>query len=295
MKPEVLHSLNEMVDQYVSEQKLNALLQSYIANKAQERGVWSNLTITIHHMLGGSSPHIHRLAAITELIILASDIVDDLQDQDHLDKPWMTDQPADTLNAVVTMIIVFFGQLSQLVDGNHRAALNEVSRILVRSLIGQQKDLSNSVQSVDEYLLMVQEKSGSLIRLAFYMGYADLECSEETITQLNDLADCAGLIHQIINDKNDFMMLNVKSDFSLKKRNLPLLYLMLTESEYVMDEIMSMDSADALAYIRDSGCVEYCDVVKSLCLEKAKEVYMELQALSPWKEQFKMLLLGSFT
>jgi competence protein ComQ len=295
MKQEVLHSLNEMVDQYVSEQKLNALLQSYIAHKAQGRGVWSNLTITIHHMLGGSSPHIHRLAAITELIILASDIVDDLQDQDLLDKPWMADPPADTLNAVVTMIMIFFGQLSQLVDANQQATVNEVSRILVRSLSGQQKDISNSVQNVDEYLLMVQEKSGSLIRLAFYMGYADLECSEETITQLNDLADCAGLIHQITNDKNDFMMLNVKSDFALKKRNLPYLYLMLTENESVIDDIMRLDSADALKYIQDSGCVEYCDVVKTLCLDEAKDIYMELQGLSPWKEQFKVLLLGSFT
>jgi competence protein ComQ len=294
MKLEVLRSLNDIIDQYVDEQKLKALLQSYIANKAEDRGIWSNLTITIHHMLGGSSPHIHRLAAITELIVLASDIVDDLQDQDHLDKPWMADPPADTLNAVVTMIMIFFGQLSQLVGANHQAALHEVSRILVRSLSGQQKDLSNSVQTVDEYLVMVQEKSGSLIRLAFYMGYADLECSEETITQLNDLADCAGLIHQIQNDKNDFMMLNVKSDFSLRKKNLPHLYLMLTENESIMDEIMRMDRADALQYIQDSGCVEYCDVVKTLCLNKAKDIYMELQALSPWKEQFKVLLLGSF-
>lgn len=294
MQQEVLNNIYIMVDQYVYEEQLNTLIKTYIDNKNHDLGVWSDMTLTIHNMLGGTSPNIYQLAATTELIILASDIVDDLQDQDHLNKPWMMDPPAYTLNAVVAMLVTFFAQLSQLLEGNNQAALHEASRILLRSLNGQQKDLSNSTQTVDEYLEMVQEKSGSLMRLACYLGYATLDCSEETINRLNDLADCTGLIHQIENDMRDTLAFDVKSDLVLKKKNLPLLYLSLTESESVIDELLSMDRADAIKLINDSGCVEYCKIVQSLCLTKAQEIYEELQAESPWKEEFWEMMLGSF-
>lgn len=295
MKQEVLHSIYHIVDEYVYEEQLNALFKTYIDNKNLDRAVWSDMTLTIHYMLGGTSPNIYQLAAATELIILASDIIDDLQDQDHLNKPWMVDPPAYTLNAVVAMLVVFFGQLSQLLEGENQAiALHEASQILMRSLNGQQKDLSNSVQNVDEYLVMVQEKSGSLMRLACYLGYVNLDCSEETINRLNDLADCTGLIHQIHNDMNDLLQLDVKSDLSLKKKSLPLLYLVLTDNELIIDELLGMESAEAIKVINDSGCVEYCKIVQSLCLTKAKEIYEELQAESPWKEEYWEMMLGSF-
>src|SRR5690554_5742854 len=100
-----------MIDQYTVDSQLNTLIRAYIDNKSQEQGMWSDMTIMVHHMLGGSSPDIYRVAAVTELVILAADIIDDLQDHDHLDKPWMVDPPAYTLNAVVAMLVVFFGQL----------------------------------------------------------------------------------------------------------------------------------------------------------------------------------------
>src|SRR5690554_763931 len=122
MKQVVLHSLYHIIDQYVYEQELNTLLKKYVDNKNLELGVWSDLTLIIHQMLGGDSPDMYRLAATTELIILASDIIDDLQDQDHMDKPWMVDLPAYTLNAVVAMLVTFFGQLTQLLDGKNQSA-----------------------------------------------------------------------------------------------------------------------------------------------------------------------------
>ncbi len=295
MKQEVLDNIYSFVDQYVYEEQLNTLIRAYIDNKSHERGFWSDLTITVHAMLGGASPDIYRLAAITELIILASDIIDDLQDQDHLDKPWMTEPQAYTLNAVVAMLVVFFGQLSQLLEGKNQAeALHVTSRILMRSLNGQQKDLSNSVQTVDDYLVMVQEKSGSLIRLACYLGYVTLDCNEETVNKLNDLADCTGLIHQIENDMKDLLGLDVKSDLVSKKRTLPLLYLILTDSELMIDELITMGKAEALKIIQDSGCVEYGKIVQSVCFTKAEEIFGGLQAQSPWKEEYWEMMMGSF-
>src|SRR5690554_4930487 len=102
----------DIVNQYVYHDQLNTLVKTYIDNKKQDHGVWSDMTLSIHRMLGGTSPDIHLLAATTEFIILASDIIDDLQDQDHINKPWMRDPQAYTLNAVVAMLVSFFGQLS---------------------------------------------------------------------------------------------------------------------------------------------------------------------------------------
>ena len=279
------------------------MLKSFIDDKEKENRTWSKITICTHKMLGGNSPHIHRLAAVTELVILTLDIMDDLQDQDQGSKPWMQCPQAITLNAVMALFMGVVGELGHLQVKDKM--LVEVSKIISRSINGQQKDVTNAISTVDDYLMMTQEKSGSLFRLACFMGYSSLECTEETIEQIHQLADCIGLIHQIQNDMRDLTRFDAKNDLIGKKRTLPLLYLLSIEDTafsqlkaYYEGEITAdfllEKKEDFLQMIQDSGCMEYARIVQSVCIQKAEEIYENLQAISPWKERFKQMTYQDF-
>ncbi|MGO4273461.1 polyprenyl synthetase family protein, partial [Paenibacillus sp. TAF58] len=204
---------------------------------------------------------------------------------------------------VMALFMGFVGELGHLQVKDKM--LVEVSKIISRSINGQQKDVTKAISTVDDYLMMTQEKSGSLFRLACFMGYSSLDCTEETIEQIHQLADCIGLIHQIQNDMRDLVRFDVKNDLIGKKRTLPVLYLLSIDDEafsslkaYYEGEITAdfllKEKAEFLQMIEDSGCMEYGQVVQSVCIQKAEEIYENLQAISPWKERFKETTYGDF-
>ncbi|MEC0227309.1 polyprenyl synthetase family protein [Paenibacillus alba] len=303
MHQDIQEHLYRMIDDYVYVEELNNLLKSFIADKVQEQSLWAEITLCTHNMLGGEIVDIRRYAAVTELVNLTLDIVDDLQDQDQANKSWMQSPQASTLNAILAMLMGVVGELGQLQV--HGKLLVEITQIIARSINGQHKDIINASVSVDDYLVMTQEKSGSLFRLACFMGYLSLDCPDETIKQLHELADCIGLIHQIQNDMRDLVRYDVKNDLYFKKRTLPILYLLSVEDEAfkpLKDYYAGKITADSLLHdkeafnqmIHDSGCLEYSRVVQSICLQKAEEIYAKLQAASPWKEKFREITYGDF-
>ncbi|KRF39782.1 hypothetical protein ASG93_22710 [Paenibacillus sp. Soil787] len=300
---DIQQHMHRVIDDYIYVEDLNTLLKSFVDDKEKENCTWSKVTICTHKMLGGDSPDIYRLAAVTELVILTLDIMDDLQDQDQVGKPWMQCSQAVTLNAVMALFMGFVGELGHLQVKDKM--LVEVSKIISRSINGQQKDITNAISTVDDYLMMTQEKSGSLFQLACFMGYSLLACTEETIEQIHQLADCIGLIHQIQNDMRDLTRLDVKNDVIGKKRTLPVLYLLSIddaafsplkayyEGEITVDFLLA-EKDKFLQMIHDSGCMEYARIVQSVCIQKAEEIYENLQASTPWKERFKQITFGDF-
>ncbi|SDC06729.1 competence protein ComQ [Paenibacillus sp. UNCCL117] len=303
MNPDIRRQMCRIVDDYITVEELGALLKAFIADKALEYGTWSDMTICTHYMLGGSSPHIERLAAVTELIVLTLDIVDDLQDQDQGGKPWMQCPQAVALNAVLALLLGAIGELGRLQV--RPEALTELALLLTRSVNGQQKDVSGALTTPDDYIAMTQEKSGSLFRLACFMGHSALNAAPATIERLHQLADCAGLIHQIQNDMRDLISFDIKSDLLGRKRTLPVLYLLQVEEEAFrpfkdyyegrLDADWLLAHKEELVHtIRHSGCIEYAGVVQSICVQKAQEIYAGIEAASPWKEKLKAAMLGSF-
>ncbi|MEW9700338.1 polyprenyl synthetase family protein [Paenibacillus sp. SI8] len=303
MNQDTKHHMERIVDDCMFTEDLNLLLKAFITDKEQERSSWSQITLYTHYMLGGTSPHIHRIAAVTELMILCSDIIDDLQDQDQWDKAWMQCPQAVALNAVFALFTGVVGELGKLQVSER--ALVEISKIISRSLNGQHKDVTNAALTEDDYLNMTQEKSGSVFRLACFMGYSFVDCPDATIEQLHELADCLGLIHQIQNDMRDIVRMDEKSDLLRKKRTLPVLYLLLIEDEafsalkayydgHMTEDFLLDEKEKILQMIQDSGCLEYSHVVQTLCLQKAEEIYTNLKVISPWKEKFKEITFASF-
>ncbi|WP_171682430.1 polyprenyl synthetase family protein [Paenibacillus planticolens] len=303
MEGNIQQYLYRVVDEYILVENLNKLFKSFIISKVKENTTWGDITLYTHYMFGGTSPDIQRYAAMTELIVLISDIVDDIQDQDQEDKPWMHCSRAEALNSIFVMLMGFVGELGHMQFQEEYVV--EVTKIITRSLKGQYKDVTNTVTSADEYLKMTQERSGSLFRLACFMGYMLADCSKESIEQVNDLADCIGLIHQIENDMIDLVRYDVKNDLFSKKRTLPILYLLAVKDEaflpfqdYYEGKITVNDllgeKEEFMQMVRESGCMEYSRVVQSICLQKAEEIYERLPALSRWKLKFKEATYGGF-
>lgn len=280
------------------------LLLSFVAEKAKERGSWSDIVRCVHSLLEGSCPQIEGIAAAAELAVLASDIMDDLQDQDQSDKLWMQCPAAHALNGVVALMMCFTGGLGAC--GLPSADIAEAGRIISRSLQGQFLDIRNAAETPDEYLQLVQEKSGSVFQLMVHLGCAAAGAGGQQRELLLDLADCAGLIHQIQNDLRDITRLGQKNDVFLKRKTLPVLYLLSLSDEwdfrffqqYYRGELdweeFLQRTGDYEAFIEASGCQEYSLVVQGLCVDRAVELMEQVVAPPSKKEQLKEFMYGAF-
>ncbi|MDF2936582.1 MAG: isoprenyl transferase-like protein [Paenibacillaceae bacterium] len=280
------------------------LLLSFVAEKAKERGSWSDIVRTVHNLLAGDCPRIEAIAAAAELAVLASDILDDLQDQDQSDKLWMQCPPSHALNSVVALMMCFTSELG--VCGLPPEAIAEAGRIISRSLQGQYRDIRNSAESPDEYLQLVQEKSGSIFQLMVHLGSAAAGAENPQRELLLGLADCTGLIHQIQNDLRDITRLGQKNDILMKRKTLPVLFLLSLQDEWEFRffqqyyrgemewEEFLQRTGDYEAFIDNSGCREYSLVVQGLCVDRAEELMGQLDAPPSRKEQLKEFMYGAF-
>ncbi|ULL13935.1 hypothetical protein DVH26_05420 [Paenibacillus sp. H1-7] len=311
MKPTVKDEMNGIIDRYIHVQELNELMKSFVAVRAESGTKWGGLVETSHRMLGGNCPQIERAAALAELIMLTLDIVDDLQDRDKLHKAWMTCPEPFTLNAVLGFQAAFaaeIGLLQQELGQGSRLSIIEVNRLIALAVNGQQCDLSSDVRIQDEadYFAMVQHKSGSLIRLACYLGYSLAgDAAEQAAEQLNELASCLGVVAQIENDVNNLIQFDNQNDILQKKRTLPILHLLsYSEREFaplmqfyggtIGEEQFLQHKAGCLAFIRDSGCIEYAKVVQSFYYDRLEQLYESIPGVAPWKERFKETAFASF-
>jgi competence protein ComQ len=309
VQPEIVEEMKRIVDEHFQAEDLKALLHEFLMEKVKEKSIWAKITQYCHLMLGGSSPHIQRIAALTELLILALDIIDDLQDRDNFTKPWMKCPQENTLNAIIAFIFASFSELGKLSDGDRRAPVplsSEISRLIVHSINGQHKDLNQKIVTEEDYIAAVQEKSGSLLRFACYMGYSCIEdCDPKTIEVVDDLAGLIGVIAQIDNDVKDVQRYDVKNDLLQKKRTLPILYLLhhseedfpifkqfydgvVTEREFLEKKM------ECLQYIVDSGCIEYSRIIQTLYVNRAEQLLASLPTVLPWKDKFREITLGPF-
>jgi len=302
---DLLNELDGLVDRNVGVAGFNDLLKRFIRDKMAERARWAEMTVAVHRMLGGASPEIYRQAAAVEAVILALDIADDLQDRDNVEKSWMQCKPEYALNAVLALMAGTFGEIAAWQSestGKTAPDASEIGRIIMRSVNGQYKDLAQSVETEEDYIAMVREKSGSLIRLAFYTGYASVPVDPTVAESLNAIADHVGIIAQLENDLKDLLRFDLKNDLLNKKRTLPILFLLSDpdenfplirqyyEGSVSRGQFLQQKQA-CVDYIQNSGCVEYTRVIQTLFADKANELLESIPARSPWKETFRRLAL----
>ncbi len=300
LRSEYISEMNRIVEQYVKIEDFNRLVKSFIEDKSSEASIWGDQSLYTHHMFSGVSETIFYRGALTELLLLTLDIVDDLQDRDHFEKAWMKCSQELAINAVLALVFGVLREIYLMNTLSTSSPLNEVSQLILNSINGQYIDLVNSVRSEEDYMNMVQKKSSSLIRFAFYMGYVDTELPESVITQMNELADCVGVLAQMSNDLKDVLRFDLKNDLLQKKRTFPILFLLNDEEDnlikqYYQNQITKEQFLDkkieCIQFIKDSGCVEYTKVVQQLFQNRANQIFESIDGIPSWKEKLREIIL----
>lgn len=299
-----------VVDSHFHVQELNAMVKTWIRAKMQNESVWGDITRYVHLMLGGGSPHIHRIAAYTELVILALDIIDDLSDQDHHAMPWMQQPQPITLNAAIALLVAVIGEIGKLKEQNGVEKLplvSDVNQLLSLAANGQHQDIGVApIESEEDYIALIHAKSVPLKMFACYMGYSCVEsCEPSTIEQIQELARNLAVVAQIQNDLRDLLGFDIKNDLIHRKRTLPILYLLSEcsqrfpifkdyyEGKIAWGQLLAMKE-ECMLSIWQSGCVEYSIVIQGLYLNKIEKLFQAIPGDDVWKKSFGDMVIARY-
>ena len=177
---------------------------------------------------GIETEEIYSIAAAVEMLMLSFDILDDFEDDDCKDQPWLT-EPKLALNATMALPFLGLSVIQNSTFKNKDKSLTLLMKYALKSVQGQHKDLLNSCQTESDYIEMSIEKSGSLVALVCVVG-ALLATDDYPVT-IETYANSIGLIGQINNDLSDIKSWNLKNDLLNKKYSLPIIYLMNCQDE----------------------------------------------------------------
>ncbi|MDQ0216374.1 competence protein ComQ [Oikeobacillus pervagus] len=295
----IVDQANVLIDRYFFEKDLKFNVMNYVNHKFDQIINFSQFT-KIHYDIFRDSYNKEEeinLLTIVELIILASDIMDDIQDGDAGDNPWADVDLGQNLNIIVGMLFLCLKHLDEMniPDFMKEKIRSEIHLATLGSINGQHIDLSNNISSESEYLSMVSLKSGSLVQLACLLGAGCVDENTERI--IKTYSRQIGIIAQIRNDVNDMVNGFIKSDIINKKKTLPILYYLKLQKpqfqivkEYYLgnqpySELTREEISDLHNTLIYGGAVEYCKVMEQLYLHKYKECIHSLNIGSSDKEK----------
>lgn len=206
--------------------RLRELSLLFAENKLEEPMIFGPLTYIHYRMHGGAKGDPVAAAAGIELLILASDILDDLEDQDAPSKPWMTIPSPEAIHVATSMLtLAQHALLTSMPDPVRRGAMAvKLNEQLIMSANGQMMDIARETADEETYLEMVRRKSASLFVLACNAGV--LAAGQEWNEEVASYAEELGMFSQLKNDIRDLARWDEKSDFLQRKISLPILYLM---------------------------------------------------------------------
>ena len=238
-------------------------------------------------------PDMEVFTASLEGLMLALDIIDDIQDHDNEESVWATKGVAISLNVAISLMTVTSLKLSK--HSVHPEMSHIVLEYLSQSIEGQHQDLYGNYENVAQYLQLVKMKSGSLVALTNRLGAMLAGFKESHLVE--DYSYDLGIAAQIENDIKDVFKFEEKSDWKLKKKTLPILYLLnpaIVEGETVRDYF-----AGKLAFmelqnqkqkltdtIKQSGALNYAVAQKILYEQRARN---KIENLPIAKQKIELL------
>ncbi|PYZ98741.1 hypothetical protein CR205_09245 [Alteribacter lacisalsi] len=288
MKKQIHNFMKGIIGDYFSDSVLHDPLCNYIDHKMMDYSLLFGRLVITHYEIFSSEPspeNVSRAAAAMELLILSIDIYDDLQDGDNNDAVWMKESPGVALNlanalAVVSQDCLAKGSSLSL----NSQLLHAVHKYLLSAAVGQYRDIENTISTEEDYLEMLRLKSGSLTSMAASVGYMLTEERKEE-EQIRRLSALVGIIGQIDNDMLAIQLIDQKSDMKLKKRTLPVFYLLDQRrndliTRYYSGELRWEDLVRNKQVVKRelaaSGAVQYTAVVREIYKQKYKALISEL-------------------
>jgi competence protein ComQ len=274
IKKAIDHIVNEQIDQ----KELKELILQFVNYQSKKGFPFGELLILHYYMFNGiETEEIYSVAGAIELLMLSFDILDDFEDDDCKDQPWLK-EPKLALNATMTLPFLGLSVIRNSTFKNKDKSLTLLMKYTLTSVQGQHKDLLNSCQTESDYIEMAVEKSGSLVALVCVVG-ALLATDDYPVT-IDTYANSLGLIGQINNDLSDIKSWNLKNDLLNKKYSLPIIYLMNCQDEnaqlirdYYQDKVSKEEILKNQELINhkfvETGAITYTEVIKKIHQNKA--------------------------
>lgn len=288
--------MQQAVYEYFTNEAMTNHTLSFIAYKMKKSCPFADLTVLHYQMFDGKSPQIYQAAASIELMILALDIFDDIQDQDNPSVPWSQIEPAMSTNIAIGLLMLSMTVLVQTTFDTDRKskAIDYLNEQVLKAVNGQYTDLTNSIHSEEDYILMAKNKSGSLLACACLVGTA--LAGEAHHSTVREYAELIGVAAQIKNDMNDIVRWDEKNDLIHKKKTLPTLFLLQNElpsfqilRDYYDDKLgkaaLYKQKFEIKELIEQSGAIEYANVIMRVHQLNASERIEDLDVEQAWKEK----------
>lgn len=215
----IKEKMKEIVEQNIFNEDLSQLLYSFIDSK--ETFSFAESTILHYVVFGGENLDVAtRLGAGIEILILSSDIMDDLEDEDNHHALWMKINRSESLNAALSLYTVGLTSIYSL--NNNPLIFKYVLKYVNEAMQGQHDDITNKSKTEDESLEVIRLKCGSLIALANVAGV--LLATGEYNETVERYSYYKGIIAQISGDYYVLLSGN-RSDIEKNKHTLIYLYL----------------------------------------------------------------------
>ena len=222
-------SIYHIVNEYIDQNDLKELIQQFVDFQSEKGFPFGELLILHYRMFNGiDTEEIYSIAAAVEILILSFDILDDFEDADCSDKPWLR-EPKLALNTTMTLPFLSLSAVRNTHFKNKDKSLALLMKYPLKSVQGQHKDLLNSCRNESDYIEMSVEKSGSLVALVCEVGA--VLATDKYPVAIESYAKNIGLIGQINNDLEDIKNWNQKNDLLNKKYSLPIIYLLNCQDE----------------------------------------------------------------
>lgn len=221
---EILKHIYCIVERSVEPSRLKEQLSQYVDYQSKSRFLFGELLV-LHYTLckGRKTEDIYAVAAAVEMLILSFDMLDDFEDNDSQEKPWMIDSHL-ALNATTALLFLSIETIRKTRFAHKEGAIAILTKYALEAISGQHRDLLNNCKTEAEYIEMTLQKSGSLVKLACLIG-ASL-ATDNYPKEIYHYAKWIGLIGQINNDLVDIQRWNEKNDLLHKKYTLPIIYLL---------------------------------------------------------------------
>ncbi|MFF2093775.1 polyprenyl synthetase family protein [Paenibacillus sp. NPDC058174] len=225
--PLIRQEMKQFAVRYFKDEKLLYYANLFMERKFTEPMKFGPLTVLHYRLFGGTSPEAAcRAGASVELFILASDILDDLQDQDAPHQPW-SQAPLPIALHLATVLMTLSQQAMTecgLDSGTVLPVIDMMNKQLLIAANGQMADLGNLAADEASYIDIVRNKSAALLVLACMTGV--MLTGREWHAGVAEYAEQLGIAAQIENDRRDLLRWDEKNDFLQRKKTLLTLFLL---------------------------------------------------------------------
>jgi competence protein ComQ len=274
----ITKSIYTIVNEHIEQNELKEMIVRFVDYQSEKGFPFGELLIFHYTIFNGiETEEIYCIAAAVELLILAFDILDDFEDDDCKNKPWLA-EPRLALNATTALQFLSLRVMQNSSFKNKDKGLTLLMKYALQSIHGQHKDLLNICRNETDYIEMSVEKSGSLVALACVVGA--VLATDDYPMAIENYGKYIGLIGQINNDIKDIGDWNEKNDLMNKKYSLPIIYLMNCQDETVQlirdyydnkgnqDEIVKNQELINQKFV-ETGALTYTEVIKRMQQNKA--------------------------